>query len=52
MVRENSTGLAANPLPVLVPAVLLTVLAIGVTALLDRAAETRIGGLGRIGRLA
>ncbi|GAA3660947.1 ABC transporter permease subunit [Microbacterium marinilacus] len=52
MVRENSTGLATNPLPVLVPAVLLVVLAVGVTALLDRAAETRVGGLERIGRPA
>ncbi|MGO2360118.1 MAG: ABC transporter permease subunit [Brachybacterium tyrofermentans] len=52
MVRENSTGLQTNALPVLVPAVLLVALAIGVTALLDRAAETRVGGLGPIGRLA
>ncbi|MGO1315604.1 MAG: ABC transporter permease [Cellulomonadaceae bacterium] len=36
MVRENSVGVAMNPLPVIVPAVLLIVLAVGVTILLDR----------------
>ncbi|MGO2110607.1 MAG: ATP-binding cassette domain-containing protein, partial [Pseudoclavibacter sp.] len=39
MVRENTAGLALNPLPVLVPALLLMLLAIGVTALLDRVVE-------------
>lgn len=36
MVRENSDGLAANPLPVVVPALLLVVLSVGITFLLDR----------------
>lgn len=36
MVRENSTGLTLNPLPVIVPAALLVVLAVGVTLALDR----------------
>ncbi|GAA2107103.1 ABC transporter permease subunit [Streptomyces synnematoformans] len=49
MVRENSTGLAANPLPVLLPAALLVLLAVGVTALLDRAAHGRVGDLARVG---
>lgn len=52
MVRENSTGLSMNPLAVLVPAALLVILAVGITVLLDRSAETRIGGLGRMGRMA
>jgi peptide/nickel transport system permease protein len=50
MVRENSTGIAANPLPVLVPAALLVVLAVGVTLLLDRVADARLGGLEPAGR--
>ncbi|GIG40596.1 ABC transporter permease [Cellulomonas phragmiteti] len=37
MVRENSTGLALNPWPVVVPALLLIALAVGVAALLDHA---------------
>lgn len=41
MVRENSDGLAANPLPVVVPAVLLIVLAVGGTVVLDRVAAPR-----------
>jgi peptide/nickel transport system permease protein len=52
LVRENSAGLQANPLPVLVPTGLLIILAVGVTVLLDRVAETRVGGLERIGQLA
>ncbi|MCL3861704.1 ABC transporter permease subunit [Actinotalea sp. K2] len=36
MVRENSTGAAMNPLPVIVPAALLVVLAVSVTVLIDR----------------
>ncbi|MBT0774008.1 ABC transporter permease subunit [Kineosporia sp. J2-2] len=49
MVRENSTGLMANPLPVLVPAALLVVLAVGATVCLDqvtgeRSARPRIAG--------
>ncbi|MFI0352569.1 ABC transporter permease subunit [Actinomadura sp. 9N407] len=52
MVRENSTGIAANPLPVLVPAALLVVLAVGVTLLLDRVADARLGGLEPAGRPA
>lgn len=52
MVRENSTGLATNPMPVLIPAALLVILAVGVTVLLDRAAAARLGSLGRIGRPA
>lgn len=38
MVRENLTGISANPLPVLVPAALLVLLALGTAALLDNAA--------------
>lgn len=38
MVRENLTGISANPLPVLVPAALLVLLALGTAALLDKAA--------------
>ncbi|MFV0372638.1 ABC transporter permease [Microbacterium sp.] len=49
LVRENSTGMMSNPAPVIVPAVLLVVLAVGVTVALDRAAETRVGGLGPAG---
>jgi peptide/nickel transport system permease protein len=49
MVRENNAGLGPNPWPVLVPALLLIVLAVGVTALLDRAALRRVGGTERIG---
>ncbi|MGO1507636.1 MAG: ABC transporter permease subunit [Microbacterium sp.] len=52
MVRENSVGLAANPWGVLAPAALLVVLAIGVTALLDRAAELQPGSLARIEQIA
>ncbi|OLT35214.1 peptide ABC transporter permease [Actinomadura sp. CNU-125] len=52
MVRENSPGIAANPLPVLVPAALLVVLAVGATLLLDRVADARIGGLEPAGRPA
>lgn len=52
MVRENSLGLAANPWGVLVPALLLVALAIGVTALLDRAADLQPGSLARIEQLA
>ncbi|GAA3602877.1 ABC transporter permease subunit [Kineosporia mesophila] len=52
MVRENSTGLNANPLPVIVPAVLLVVLAVGMSALLDRLAVERAGGLEQTGQLA
>lgn len=48
MVRENSDGLAANPFPVLIPALLLVTLAVGVTTVLDRAAETQLGAPGRI----
>ncbi|MFC6355925.1 ABC transporter permease [Luethyella okanaganae] len=40
MVRENGTGIAMNPLPVIVPAALLILLAVGVTILLDRASES------------
>ena len=39
MVRENLTGISANPLPVLVPAALLILLALGTAALLDEAAS-------------
>ena len=39
MVRENLTGISANPLPVLVPAALLVLLALGTAALLDDAAS-------------
>lgn len=49
MVRENNPGLSSNPWPVIVPALLLIVLAVGVTALLDRAALRRVGGTERIG---
>lgn len=52
MVRENSVGLASNPWGVLAPALLLVVLAIGVTALLDRTAELQPGSLTRIEDLA
>ncbi|MGO1542868.1 MAG: ABC transporter permease subunit [Gulosibacter sp.] len=41
MVRENNTGLEINPLGVLVPALLLVVLAIGITAVIDRLTDTR-----------
>lgn len=49
MVRENSPGLSINPWPVIAPAILIIVLAVGVTALLDRAALRRVGGTERIG---
>ncbi|MDG4799966.1 ABC transporter permease subunit [Micromonospora sp. WMMD980] len=51
MVQENSSGLTTNPLPVLVPAVLLIALAVGVTILLDHLAGPVLGeaGGGRIG---
>ncbi|WP_083441393.1 ABC transporter permease [Nitriliruptor alkaliphilus] len=52
MVRENSTGIAANPWPVLVPAGLLVVLAIGVTHLLDRTLDSPDGSVEHVGRLA
>ncbi|GLY32360.1 ABC transporter permease subunit [Kineosporia sp. NBRC 101731] len=51
MVRENSTGLTMNPLPVIVPAALLIVLAVGVTLVLDRAAGRRAGGMEEAGAL-
>ncbi|GLY17112.1 transporter integral membrane protein [Kineosporia sp. NBRC 101677] len=51
MVRENSTGLTMNPLPVIVPAALLVVLAVGVTLVLDRAAGLRAGGVEQTGHL-
>lgn len=44
MVAENSTGLKMNPLPVIVPAALLVVLAVGVSLTLDRAARLRAVG--------
>ncbi|MFV0535625.1 MAG: ABC transporter permease [Cumulibacter sp.] len=40
MVRENSVGLDRNPLPVLVPALALVMLAVTVTALIDRVSVT------------
>ncbi|MFV0260094.1 MAG: ABC transporter permease [Acidimicrobiales bacterium] len=44
MVRENLTGISANPLPVLVPAALLMLLALGISALLDDAAALPASG--------
>lgn len=52
MVRENITGLAANPLPVLVPAALVVVVGVGVTAVLDRAAGARLTDLARASSIA
>lgn len=52
MVRENSTGLSANPFSVVVPALLLVVLAVGAAAATDRLATTRLDASGRIGRAA
>lgn len=51
MVRENSAGLTMNPLPVIVPAALLVVLAVGVTLVLDRAAGARSSSLEQTGQL-
>ena len=48
MVQENSAGLAANPLPVLIPAVLLVVLAVGASFLLDRVAGPVLGERDRV----
>ncbi|SJM60976.1 ABC transporter permease subunit [Gulosibacter sp. 10] len=42
MVRENSGGLAENPLPVLVPALLLVVLAVSIALALDRVSDPRM----------
>jgi peptide/nickel transport system permease protein len=53
MVQENSAGIASNPLPVLVPAGLLVVLAVGVAVLLDRSAVGQGAGVaGRSGGIA
>ncbi|QOC93452.1 ABC transporter permease [Micromonospora craniellae] len=49
MVQENSAGLTTNPLPVVVPAFLLVVLAVGVTFLLDHLAGRVLGEADRIG---
>ncbi|WP_430785130.1 ABC transporter permease [Actinoplanes sp. G11-F43] len=49
MVQENSAGITANPLPVLVPATLLVVLAVGVTVILDRLAGPVLGENERAG---
>ncbi|MFV0527064.1 MAG: ABC transporter permease [Acidimicrobiales bacterium] len=43
MVRENLNGFSSNPLPVLVPAALLAVLALAVSALLDDASANHAG---------
>ena len=49
MVQENSVGITANPLPVLVPAALLVVLAVGVTFLLDHLAGPILGERDQVG---
>lgn len=49
MVQENSVGITVNPLPVLAPAALLVVLAVGVTFLLDHITEPLLGERDQVG---
>ncbi|NLU79137.1 ABC transporter permease subunit [Micromonospora sp. HNM0581] len=49
MVQENSAGITVNPLPVLVPATLLVLLAVGVTFLLDHITGPLLGERDRVG---